>query len=82
MSLSADDKPRIPGIPAVDQVLQLGGRVLEDGRTAASCGVCEGAVLTLTGRLRGGAPTVMITVKPRVQKDKWSLYWKASPCFT
>jgi hypothetical protein len=58
-------------------VLQLGGRVLGDQLGAASCGIYEGAILTLTGRLRGGAPTVNLTIKPRVQKDKWSLYWKA-----
>ena len=28
-------------------------------------------------RLRGGAP-VTVLVKPIVQKEKWSLYWKES----
>ena len=28
------------------------------------------------GRLRGGSSTVNITLQPRVQKDKWSMYWK------
>jgi hypothetical protein len=29
-------------------------------------------------RLRGGGKEVKVTVKRRVQKDKWSLYWKES----
>jgi len=29
-------------------------------------------------RLRGGAPTVTVLVKPMVQKERWSLYWKES----
>ncbi len=66
------------GIPAVDHSLQLGGQVLAEEATAAACGICDGSLLTLTGKLRGGAPLVTITVKPRVQKDKWSLYWKVS----
>ena len=66
----------LAGIPAEAQVLQLGGQVLPDNVTAASYGVCEGSLLVLTGRLRGGAPTITVTVRPRVQKDKWSLYWK------
>ena len=32
------------------------------------------------GRLLGGQQTVKVTVKPRLQKDKWSMYWKESMC--
>lgn len=32
------------------------------------------------GRLLGGQQTVKLTVKPRLQKDKWSMYWKESMC--
>ena len=31
-------------------------------------------------RLQGGQHTVIVTVKPRLQKDKWSMYWKESMC--
>ncbi len=32
----------------------------------------------MTCRLRGGQSTVNLTLQPRVQKDKWSMYWKES----
>lgn len=42
--------------------------------------VRTGAVVTLSGRLLGGAASpVSLTIKPRIQKDKWSLYWKVKP---
>jgi hypothetical protein len=34
--------------------------------------------LHLVLRLRGGGARVALTVRPRIQKDKWSLYWKES----
>lgn len=37
-----------------------------------------GCTVSLLGRLRGGSSTVNITLQPRVQKDKWSMYWKES----
>lgn len=37
-----------------------------------------GCIVSLLSRLRGGSSTVNVTLQPRVQKDKWSLYWKES----
>lgn len=47
----------LTGVPAVAQRLQLwGGRRLADGAHLAGAGLHDGAVLQLTGCLRGGAP--------------------------
>ena len=66
----------LTGIPAQEQVLHVGGKRLPDSISLTAARICDGDLLTLTGRLRGGAPTLTLTIKPRVQKDKWSLYWK------
>ena len=41
---------------------------------------CAESTLHLVLRLRGGSggPTLELRVQPRVQRDKWSLYWKES----
>ena len=52
------------------------GRQLEAGLVLPQ--VPAACTVSLLGRLRGGSSTVNITLQPRVQKDKWSLYWKES----
>lgn len=39
-----------------------------------------GGTISLIYRLCGGqgTETIKITLQPRVQKDKWSMYWKES----
>ena len=38
-----------------------------------------GSTVTLLNRLYGGQQQlVSITLQPRIQKDKWSMYWKES----
>lgn len=66
------------GIPAGQQVLLQSGRRLLSGLIAHQ--VQPDSTLHVLGRLLGGQKTVTITVQPRVQKDKWSMYWKESMC--
>lgn len=48
---------------------------LPHSTTLRAAGVPPSATLRLAGRLRGGAA---VTVRPRVQRERWSLYWKES----
>ena len=66
----------VTGVPAEQQVLNCCGRQLRAGPLLPQ--VPAGSTVSLLCRLRGGAATANITLQPRVQKDKWSLYWKES----
>lgn len=80
---SLPDKPArnacAGSLPAHSARLIYGGRSLEADASLASCGLAPGATLHLTGRLRGGAP---LTVHPRLQRERWSLYWKETMATT
>ena len=61
-----------------------GAQQLAPGAALGFCGVRDESNVMLLLRLRGGGgggaatTTVQLTVQPRVQKEKWSLYWKES----
>ena len=48
------------------------------GHSLSTYSIEADSTLDLSLRLLGGAKNLQLTIKPRVQKDKWSLYWKAS----
>lgn len=47
-----------------------------DGKVV-DCGIGDCAFLEIGGRLLGGGD-VTVNVRPRIQKETWSLYWKES----
>ena len=57
-----------------------GHQQLLRGTPLAACGLQDQSNVSLLLRLRGGAGAskLQLTVQPRVQKEKWSLYWKES----
>ena len=59
-------------MPARAARLVHGGHALDLDASVVSCGIESGSTLHLVSRLRGGA----VTVRPRVQRERWSLYWK------
>ena len=51
---------------------------MQDNKTLSEHGVCHDNTIYLSRRLRGGAKGWQLVIKPRIQKDKWSEYWKVS----
>lgn len=76
--LNLDGGDLVAGVPAQHQVLSFSGRQLQTGFAALQ--LVPGGTVNLIYRLCGGqgTETIKITVQPRVQKDKWSMYWKES----
>lgn len=68
------------GISADEQSLSYAGKQLRDGHRLSTYSIQEESTLDLSLRLLGGAKNLQLIIKPRVQKDKWSLYWKARIC--
>ncbi len=68
----------MPGICAGDQCLSHAAQPMHDSRTLSECGITHGSTIHVNGRLRGGTAGWQLIVKPRIQKDKWSNYWKVS----
>lgn len=66
----------LSGVPAEAQLLICCAIQLQAGPVLPQ--IPAGCTVSLLGRLRGGSSTVNITLQPRVQKDKWSMYWKES----
>ena len=62
------------GVPAEAQLLICCAIKLQAGPVLPQ--IPAGCTVSLLGRLRGGSSTVNITLQPRVQKDKWSMYWR------
>jgi Ubiquitin family len=70
----------VTGVPHEEQRLMCGHQQLLRGAPLAACGLHDQSNVSLLLRLRGGAGAskLQLTVQPRVQKEKWSLYWKES----
>lgn len=66
------------GIPHDYFRLLWAGKDTEDGRTLADHNILEESTLFPVLKLRGGGKESKLTIKRRIQKDKWSLYWKES----
>ncbi|KAL6771113.1 hypothetical protein ACKKBF_B33965 [Auxenochlorella protothecoides x Auxenochlorella symbiontica] len=67
-------------VPAHAARLVHGGRALDADASLASYAIASGATLQLVSRLRGGAGG--FTVHPRLQRERWSLYWKETMATT
>lgn len=63
-------------MPVDAQVLSLEGRLLAPGARLNAAGVTDGSTVRVSSRLRGGAQPITLIVRPRVQRERWSLYWK------
>ena len=65
-------------MPAEHQLLTCCGRQLQAGLVASQ--IQSEGTISLIYRLHGGQQTsnVKVTLQPRIQKDKWSMYWKES----
>lgn len=66
------------GVCSGDQCLMHAAQLMQDSRSLSEYGVSHNSTIHLTVRLRGGAKGMQLNVKPRIQKDKWSNYWKVS----
>lgn len=66
------------GVCSGDQCLMHAAQLMQDSRSLSEYGVSHNSTIHLTVRLRGGAKGMQLVVKPRIQKDKWSNYWKVS----
>lgn len=62
-------------MPASAQCLVHAGRQLETGSTLGGAGVEAECTLHLCSRLPGGGQGG-VRVRPRLQRERWSLYWK------
>ena len=69
---------RFAGVPAEHQLLTYCGRQLQTGLVASQ--IQSEGTISLIYRLHGGqqTSTVKVTLQPRIQKEKWSMYWKES----
>lgn len=65
------------GIKPDDQRIVFEGKILGDSRTFLQENVQKESIVFLLNRLRGGG-SITFNIKPRVQKETWSLYWKES----
>lgn len=65
------------GIKPDDQRMVFEGKILSDSRTFLEENVQKESIVFLLNRLRGGG-SIKFNIKPRVQKETWSLYWKES----
>ena len=64
------------GVDACDQCLIHAARPMTNIHRLSMYGVGQNSTIHLNRRMRGGASDWELIVKPRVQKDRWSDYWK------
>lgn len=68
----------MPGICVGDQCLSHAAQPMHDRCTLLEYAVRDGSTIRLNGRLRGGTTGWQLIMRPRIQKDRWSNYWKVS----
>lgn len=68
----------LAGCPPEQQRLLSGSKQLQDDRKLLDYNVQKDSVLHIACKLRGGGDKISLTLRPRLQRDKWSLYWKES----
>ncbi|CAK0782515.1 hypothetical protein CVIRNUC_005733 [Coccomyxa viridis] len=66
------------GVDACDQCLIHAARPMTNIHRLSMYGVGQNSTIHLNRRMRGGASDWELIVKPRIQKDRWSDYWKES----